>query len=108
MDKNDAINAVVRFGKALENQGLKVGKLILFGSYANGTQREGSDIDVVVVSTGFEGMGYWDRIDIISKAIYEVWEPIEATAYTPEEWTAGATTICEYAKSGELVASDSE
>jgi len=36
MDKNDAINAVVRFGKALENQGLKVGKLILFGSYANG------------------------------------------------------------------------
>jgi uncharacterized protein len=103
MDKNQAINAVVRFGKALESHGLKINKLILFGSFSNGTQREGSDIDVVVISNGFHGLGYWDRIDLLSKAIYEVWEPIEATAYTPEEWAAGTTTICEYAKNGELI-----
>jgi uncharacterized protein len=106
VDKNQAINAVVRFGKALENRGLKINKLILFGSFSNGTQREGSDIDVVVISDGFNNMGYWDRIDILSKAIYEVWEPIEATAYTPEEWAAGTTTIWEYAKNGELITTE--
>jgi predicted nucleotidyltransferase len=104
MDKNHAINAVIRFGKVLEDCGIKLSKLILFGSYATGTQREGSDIDVVVVSDGFKNMGYWERIDIMSKAICKVWEPIEATAYTPEEWAAGTTTICEYAKNGELIA----
>jgi predicted nucleotidyltransferase len=103
MDKNQAISAVIRFGKAIEGHGLKINKLILFGSFLNGTQREGSDIDVVVISNGFTNMSYWDRIDILSKAIYEVWEPIEATAYTPEEWVAGTTTIYEYAKNGELI-----
>lgn len=106
MDKNFAINAVIRFGKTLENRGIRLNKLILFGSYANGTQGEGSDIDVVAVSEGFKNMAHWDRIDIMSKAICEVWEPIEATAYTPEEWAAGTTTIYEYAKNGELIATE--
>ncbi len=60
--------------------------MILFGSYATGKYKEGSDIDVVVISDNFEGKNYWERIDILSDAIYEVFEPIEAVAMTPEEW----------------------
>jgi predicted nucleotidyltransferase len=104
MDKDYAIKSLKAFRCILEKRGFKISRLVLFGSYANGTQREGSDIDVVVVSDGFKNLGYWERIDILSQVIYEVFEPIEATAYTTEEWGSGNTTIYEYAKNGELIA----
>ena len=103
MDKEHAVDAAVRFSRALAGQGLTINKIILYGSYAQGTQHEGSDIDLVVISEGFAGKSYWERIDILTKAIYEVWEPIEAVAYTPEEWQAGNTTIYEYARNGNLI-----
>jgi predicted nucleotidyltransferase len=103
MDKNNAKNALKRFREALQKKGFSITQMILFGSYANGTQREDSDIDVVVISEGFKNLDYWQRIDVLSKAIYEVFEPIEATAYTSEEWAAADTTIHEYAKNGEFI-----
>ena len=103
MDKNHAKNALIRFREALQKKGFKIDKMVLFGSYSNGTQREDSDIDVVVISDGFRNLGYWERIDVLSKAIYEVFEPIEATAYTLEEWAVDNSTIHEYAKNGEYL-----
>ena len=100
MDKKAALEILSRFRKAIESQNVKVDKLILFGSYATGTNREGSDIDVVVISKDFAGKDYWDRTDILSEAIYEVFEPIEAIALTPDEWAKGESPIVEYAKTG--------
>ena len=62
----------------------------MYGSYAQGKAKEGSDIDVLVISDDFFGKSYWERIDILSDAIYEVFEPIEeAVALTNEEWERG-------------------
>jgi predicted nucleotidyltransferase len=105
MDKNYAIEAVRRLGKVLALHGVAAQKLVLFGSFAQGTQREGSDSDVVVVSDNFAGLSQGDRIDLLSKAIGEVWEPIEASAFTSEEWESGAATIHEYARNGTLIVS---
>lgn len=103
MDKKAVLNILSAFRKVLEGKGLRINKMILFGSYALDTYREGSDIDVVVVSEDFAGRNYWERIDILSEAIYEVFEPIEAVALTPEEWEKGSSDIIEYSKSGEVV-----
>ena len=100
MDKNTVLNILSRFRSVLENQGLTVNRLVLFGSYADGTYKEGSDIDVVVISEDFEGKNYWERLDILSNAIYEIFEPIEAVAMTPEEWERGESVVCEYAGGG--------
>ena len=103
MDKNAAIDIIRRYKKAIEARNIRVDKIVLFGSYAFGNQREGSDIDVAVISDDFHGKGYWDRIDVLSDALCEVFEPIEAIALTTEEWERGDKDIIEFARSGEVI-----
>lgn len=103
MDKSAAINILARFTERLEAQGIKPGKVILYGSYATGTMREGSDIDVVVISDDFRGKNYWERLDILTQAIYHVFAPIEAVAMTQEEWDKGDSFFVDYAKNGEVL-----
>jgi predicted nucleotidyltransferase len=104
MDKKAALEILSRFRKAIEAQQYTIDRLVLFGSFATETKvREGSDIDVVVISRDFAGKDYWQRTDILSQAIYEVFEPIEAVALTPEEWEKGESAVVEYAKNGEIV-----
>jgi len=103
MDKNAVLEIVGRFVRTLEQRGVRVNKAILYGSYASGAQHSGSDIDLVIVSDCFVNKDYWERIRILSDAIYEIWEPVEAVAMTPEEWERGDSTIVEYAKNGENV-----
>ena len=103
MDKKTVLEIISSFRKAIESKGIKINKLILFGSYATGRYREDSDIDVVVISQDFNDKGYWERIDILSSAIYQVFQPIEAVAMTPEEWERGKSMLVDYAKGGEVV-----
>lgn len=103
MDKEAVLKVVRDFGRALEAESVKPQKIILFGSYSTGTQHEGSDIDVVVISEDFAGKDYWERIDVLAAAIAVVWQPIEAIAMTPQEWESGESRIVDFARNGEVV-----
>jgi len=103
MDKKTVLAIISDFRKALESAGIRPDKLILFGSFATGGYREGSDIDIVVISQDFRNKNYWERIDVLASAIYQIFEPIEAVAMTPDEWEAGESLIVDYAKDGEVV-----
>jgi predicted nucleotidyltransferase len=87
----------------LEKRGIRAPRLILFGSAATGTMHEGSDIDLVVISDSFRGKDYWDRIDILGDAVYEVFEPIQAIALTPDEWDRGDSLVVHFARNGQSV-----
>jgi predicted nucleotidyltransferase len=100
MDKNDVIKIVHRYRATLEDLGIKVEKMILFGSYATGTYHEGSDIDLVVISQDFADKDFWQRIKVLARALRIVFEPIEATAMTPEEFESGDSMIALFAKEG--------
>jgi predicted nucleotidyltransferase len=99
----DAVKTIRQFKDALNSINIKVDKLILFGSHAVGTAREDSDIDLVVISPSFSDKDYWERVDILSEAIYKVFAPIDASAFTPEEWKSEKSLIADYAKNGVLV-----
>lgn len=103
MDKAEALKIISDFGKALEAERVRPQKIILFGSFSTDTQHPGSDIDLVVISEDFSDKDYWKRIDILSAAIYRVFQPIEAVAMTPEEWQRGDSLIADYARQGEVV-----
>ncbi len=103
MDKAEVLDIIARFDAKLREMGVDVSKIVLFGSYAYGIPHDDSDIDVVVVSKTFEGKDGWERIKLLSKAIYRLWEPIEAIAKTPEEWEHSDSLIVQYARQGEIV-----
>lgn len=105
MGKKDVVNILKHLKELLENNDIHVDKLILFGSWAKGTQQEGSDIDVVIISKDFNGKDYWSRINILSDAIYKVFAPIQAVAMTPQEWDSKESPICDFAQKGEAIAS---
>lgn len=103
MGQDAVIKTVRQFKKVLESSNVQVEELILFGSHATGTAREDSDIDLIVISPTFADKSYWERIDILSEAIYQLFVPIEASAFTPEEWETGQSLLVDYARNGVVV-----
>lgn len=68
----------------LEERGVKVDEVKLFGSFARGDYAEGSDLDLVVVSRDWEGVNYVERLSLL----YKLWDkPLDANfiPLTPEE-----------------------
>ncbi|MBI5204002.1 MAG: nucleotidyltransferase domain-containing protein [Nitrospirae bacterium] len=65
--------------------GIRVERVILFGSYANGHPREDSDIDLIVVSKDFERMNIREKLEILGIASARIMQPIQAKGYTPRE-----------------------
>jgi len=100
MGQDAVLKTIREFKKALESFNVQVDKLILFGSHAVGTAHEDSDIDLVVISSSFSDKNYWERIDMLTEAIYKVFAPIEASAFTPDEWKTEKSLIFDYAKNG--------
>ena len=81
MGQKAVLKTIGKFRKALESANIKIDKMILFGSHAAGTARNDSGIDVVVISRSFEDKSHWQRIDILSEAVYKVFAPIEPSAF---------------------------
>ena len=103
MDKNAVVEIVDRFRKGLEARGIRPEKVILYGSYAKGVATAVSDIDVVVISSDFSGKGFWERIEILSDVIYEMFAPLDAVALTPDEWDGGESFVVDFARNGEVL-----
>ena len=103
MDKKSVLNIIDRFRNILEQKKVKIAKIILFGSYARGNYNDSSDIDLIVISDDFTTMNYWERIDFLSGAIYEIFEPIEALSFTSSEWETSDSFLTDYAADGEIV-----
>jgi len=103
MNKAAVLKIVDRFLEGIKTRGIRPIKLILYGSYVSGTTQDGSDIDLVVISDDFIGKDYWERINIMSDVIYEIFAPIEAVALTQNEWDRGDLFVTDFARNGEVL-----
>ena len=106
MDRESVLRTIENFRKALEARNIKVQKIILYGSCARDDYKEGSDIDLIVISKSFSKIGYWERLEVMTDVITELYEPIEAVAMSPEDWKEGDSMFVEYAKSGKVFTYD--
>ena len=103
MDKAAVLKIVDRFHKEINSRGIRLQKIILYGSHSAGTNNEESDIDLVVISDDFYGKDYWERIDLLADVIYQIFAPIEAIALTQEEWEKKDSFIVDFARQGEIL-----
>jgi predicted nucleotidyltransferase len=75
MDKNEAISKVKAYKRLLKKH-FQLEKVYLFGSYANGTFREDSDIDVAVVVKHLDG-DYFSDTPLLWKLRRQIDDRIE-------------------------------
>lgn len=74
-----------RFRGELERMGIRCERVLLFGSQATGTAREGSDIDLLVVSPDWAPYSERERLERLGVAAARILEPIQARGVTAEE-----------------------
>ncbi|PIU56035.1 MAG: nucleotidyltransferase domain-containing protein [Chloroflexi bacterium CG07_land_8_20_14_0_80_51_10] len=92
---------IAEYRQKLEDLGVKVQKIILYGSYACRRATEESDIDLVVVSDNFKDMDLWERLCLLGRARIGIRKPVEILGLTEEEFAAeqGGTFIGDEVKS---------
>jgi predicted nucleotidyltransferase len=85
MDKREVIKKLSEY-KELLSKFFDLDKVILFGSYANGSQREDSDIDVAIVvnSVGNDFFSYAPLLWKLRREIDDRIEPILIEKYKDE------------------------
>lgn len=59
--------------------------MTLFGSWARGAARAGSDIDLLVVSRDFHGKSLRRRLELLGMAAARALVPVQALGITPDE-----------------------
>jgi predicted nucleotidyltransferase len=74
-----------RFRLQLEKMGVHVEQVMLYGSQAAGFAREGSDIDLIVVSNDWKNLSQRERLELLRIAAARILEPIQAQGFTPGE-----------------------
>lgn len=103
MDKKELMESL-RDAKERLSKEKRVEKVILFGSHAEGKARKGSDVDLIIVSSGFRGIKYGRAIGL--RRYFNLDMPVDFLCYTPEEFaekSKGITIVREALKRGIVV-----
>lgn len=80
------LDKIIRgFVSRLTNE-IPVEEIILFGSYAQGNEKEHSDIDLAVISDWFQGKAHIENMQYLSRLAANYNSLIEALPFTVEEY----------------------
>jgi predicted nucleotidyltransferase len=100
---NTTIAAIITFLKAdLQEKGLKLRGIALFGSQLTGTSKNESDVDLIIVSDNFQNKNLFERADITMdteiKALKKFNIPLDILKMTNEEFNRGVENKRFYAQ----------
>jgi uncharacterized protein len=107
MAKRKVINAIEFLRKSIEEGGIRVSQIILFGSHARGNASADSDIDVVIISEDFSGKDIFERAKLTGQAewktIRKFMVPFDIITMTPEELESETSIVAGFAKQGKII-----
>lgn len=99
MVNRKVIEAIRFFEKCLKEKGLKVSKIILFGSQVKGKTSEGSDVDILIISEDFQGKDIFERARLTKDAeiltLKKFMMPLDIAS---EEFESKKSIVAEYAR----------
>jgi predicted nucleotidyltransferase len=96
---DNIIIIISKFLDKLEISGIHIKEAILYGSYANGSYNEWSDIDLALVSDNFSGSRFYDW-DLLRDAKLSVSYDLSPMPYRPEDFTPDNLFVKEIIKTG--------
>jgi len=100
LDRNAAIETVRNYARDVEAHGVRLRDVILYGSFAKGTQHEWSDIDVALVADEFTGWYPDDKKMFPYVGIKKPYIRIETKTYPADYFNEGDPFINEIVKTG--------
>ncbi|MQY69369.1 MAG: hypothetical protein GH145_00695 [Firmicutes bacterium] len=108
MVERKIVKAAKILEKLLQERGIEIYKIIVFGSYARGKGGKESDLDIIVVSENFESKDIFERVKLVSGIHRELVEkaamPVDIMYYSLIEWEKGGSLIINVAREeGEVV-----
>jgi predicted nucleotidyltransferase len=95
------IESVRAYLRLVNQSGTPVAFGVLFGSYARGTAHENSDIDLVVVSSHFDGKKNFDEVNRLWELTIDTDTRLEPIPVGQNEWQTegdGSRAIVEIAR----------
>ena len=102
LTQNDVIETVRNYAHDIESHGVILHTVILYGSFAKGTQHEWSDIDVALVADEFTGLP--DDHDLLPYiGIRKPYIRIETKTYPTDYFHKGDPFIDEIKKEGIVI-----
>ena len=93
-----AIELVKKFVKELQDKGIHLRKVYLFGSYARNEQRQYSDIDVALVADEFQSIAFLDLEYFADISIKRPYTMLELHTYNTAYFQEGDAFINEEIK----------
>jgi predicted nucleotidyltransferase len=102
LTRETVIDIVKNYAREIEAQGINLREVILYGSFAKGTQYEWSDIDVALVADEFKGVP--SDLDACSRiGIKKPYIRIESKTYPTDYFRKGDPFIREIQKDGIVI-----
>lgn len=78
---------IEEYVKVLKEDNLPISKIILFGSYAKGTQKKWSDIDLCIVSPKFKNASSAMQYLWLKREIRDIDYAIEPVGFNPKDFS---------------------
>ena len=101
LDRDAAIGIVRNYAGEIQSHGVNLRNVILYGSFAKGTQHKWSDIDVALVADEFTGLAFDDK-DLFPAyiGIKKPYMLIQVKTYPTDYFNDGDPFINEILKTG--------
>ncbi|KKK66899.1 hypothetical protein LCGC14_2959470 [marine sediment metagenome] len=100
---SDSILKIIkRYVSELENDGIKISEVFIFGSRVKRTAKEESDIDIALISDAFTGDRFEDRRRIVPLR-RRIDSRIEPIPFRPEDFNDGGMLVEEIKSTGKRI-----
>jgi predicted nucleotidyltransferase len=110
MAKTEVIKLKIKniLSELLQEKGIDISKIVIFGSFTRGEQKEDSDIDIIIVSSNFRNKSIFERVKLTTgigrELVRQIKMPFDLIYYSDEEWENENFLIINEAKSyGEVI-----
>ena len=90
MAKKEIINIIIEFIQSLKKNGVTIDRVFLYGSYARGISKDGSDIDIAVISPDF-GKDRYEEGKLLRQLAWRIDTrlepvPISSESFLNDDW----------------------